>query len=224
MITRTKLSPGRWDNALPDLSTAQTKPFLLHFLNSVYFTPRREFIQGTCCFIRKALCLSFFTVPIAYCSIQSSNVLCLQRALTMLYNYYYLEMFSLRMFCILSLIYFCLLPVISLCGLSAKTILTSPLTSRLVSSLDLCRSPLSRKMLFVLTASLHTDCPLRPLLIHKQMTHSQRQEMDWTLNSPSWRMLPVTQMLSCLPLTCFECVIISAFQSPSLKLCLIQVC
>lgn len=184
MITRTKLSPGRWDNALPDLSTAQTKPFLLHVLNSVYFTPSREFIQGTCCFIRKALCLSlsFFTVPIAHCSIQSSNVLCLQRVLTMLYNYYYLEMFSLRMFCILSLIYFCLLPVISLCGLSAKTILTTPLTSRLVSSFDLCHSPLSRKMLFVLTASLHTDCPLRPLLIgactHKQM-HTLR-DRKWT--------------------------------------------
>lgn len=156
----------------------------LHFLNSVYFTPSREFIQGTCCFIRKALCLSlsFFTVPNPYCSIQSSNVLCLQRALTMLYNYYYLEMFSLRIFCILSLVYFCLLPVISLCGLSAKTILTSPLTSRLVSSLDLFHSPLSRRMLFVLTASLHTDCPLRPLLIgactHKQM-HSLR-DRKWT--------------------------------------------
>lgn len=224
MITRTKLSPGRWDNALPDLSTAQTKPFLLHFLNSVYFTPRREFIQGTCCFIRKALCLSFFTVPIAYCSIQSSNVLCLQRALTMLYNYYYLEMFSLRMFCILSLIYFCLLPVISLCGLSAK------INSYLTFDFQTGFKPWSLPFTFVSKDVICVNSVLAHWLPTKTLTHtqtdahSQRQEMDWTLNSPSWRMLPVTQMLSCLPLTCFECVIISAFQSPSLKLCLIQVC
>lgn len=77
MITRTKLSPGRWDNALPDLSTAQTKPFFLHFLNSVYFTPSREFIQGTCCFIRKALCLSlsFFYSP--YCLLFHSVIKCI---------------------------------------------------------------------------------------------------------------------------------------------------
>lgn len=141
------------------------------------------------CFFRRKyiLCPSVFvftvtTVP--FFSTQWVRILCLERAVTMLYKYYCLETFGLGMFCILSCFYFCpsvngvLLPVSAPIGSSVKAFLILPLTPSPVKGLDLWHSAMSHRVLMGLTASPHTYPP--PW--HSQ-THTHRNWTElWTHN------------------------------------------